>query len=521
MTMVCPRPISTLLLAATMLFLASPGRPAYATNHTVGDGMKVGRIAELDLQQIRGIIEAAQPDDSGVSPSRFSRTLSLEESLRVALEHNLGIQIQSLSRDAVERRVPESEAIFHPTPGFELLATGTKVSDTEKGPGPTDNENTYSGRAFVNQRIPTGANLTLSSDLSRETSDATGDDDDTFAGFTLELTQPLMRGGRVYVATRPIADAEYDLEIEEARLQAEVLRVIADTKTAYYDTIFRARSIEVTEAAVERDNQLIEASKALFEAGRSNRRDVVSAQISLAENLSTLATRRGELELAQNMLRDVLGLPIDTNIVLSDRHLPFDPVEIRLDEWIATALANRPELLEVKSALDKAALDVRVRKNEVLPQLDLRGLYRRDQLTTRTSNAYYDLDGQVWEAGLNFSIPFGNVAARERLSAAQIGYARLERQYVQLERLIELEVRESVIVLNTSLAGLLPTTQKVEQAREKLEIARVRYQLGLANNFDVTDAQADLRDAEEGLLEAITAYAIALAELEARIARQI
>ena len=63
-----------------------------------------------------------------------------------------------------------------------------------------------------------------------------------------------------------------------------------------------------------------------------------------------------------------------------------------------------------------------------------------------------------------------------------------------------------------------PLTAKVEQARSKLDIAQVRYQRGIADNFDVTDAQEDLVDAESDLLSAVVDYTNGLARLEARIA---
>jgi outer membrane protein TolC len=46
----------------------------------------------------------------------------------------------------------------------------------------------------------------------------------------------------------------------------------------------------------------------------------------------------------------------------------------------------------------------------------------------------------------------------------------------------------------------------------------VRYQRGIADNLDVTDAQQDLVDAESDLLAAVVDYTNGLARLEARIA---
>ena len=57
-------------------------------------------------------------------------------------------------------------------------------------------------------------------------------------------------------------------------------------------------------------------------------------------------------------------------------------------------------------------------------------------------------------------------------------------------RLIELEVRAEELSLRENLAELSAQTDKVEQARSKLEIAQVRYQRGIADNLDVTDAHA-------------------------------
>jgi outer membrane protein TolC len=153
----------------------------------------------------------------------------------------------------------------------------------------------------------------------------------------------------------------------------------------------------------------------------------------------------------------------------------------------------------------------------VLPKLDLVGLYGRGDNDDTLLRAF-EFRGDRWEAGLQFEIPFGNVAARERLSAAKIAYRRIERRLTQRERLIEVEVRDEAIRLRENLEDLRAQSTKVEKAREKLEIAVARYRLGIANNLDITDAQQDLLDAETNLLNAVVDYVNGLARLEARIA---
>jgi outer membrane protein TolC len=369
----------------------------------------------------------------------------------------------------------------------------------------------------VRQELPTGAQLSVGVDLLRESGDDFAGGTSYEGGAQISLRQPLMRGGRIYVATAPIRDAEYTVGILESRLRAQILQVIADTKQAYYNTILAERLIQVSEQAIARDHELIEASEALFRAGRASQRDIVSAQIQLSDDLSDLAARQAERDVAQLVLRDVLGLEIGEYLKPADATVPFEPVALRLDDWIERALANRPEIQEILYRLDQNELAVRVAGNAVLPKLDAIGVFRRHDFDS-SSRQVWGFDSQRWLAGVEFEIPFGNVAARERLSALELQHARIGRELANQQRLIELEVRNEDVSLRENLAELEAQTDKVEQARSKLDIAQVRYQRGIADNLDVTDAQQDLVDAESDLLAAVVDYTNGLARLEARIA---
>jgi outer membrane protein TolC len=489
--------------------------------------LRIGSAAEIDTKALLGAIEATRGDSAGIPLSDEPvRVLDLEEAIRLSLEHNLRLQIAALDRDAVEREVPARRAFFHPTPGMTFAATGTRIEgalDAPDGGGPitkepgSEQDQSQLTTAFVRQELPTGAQLTVGADMLRESGDAWNGDRAIDGGMRIELRQPLMRGGRVYVATAPIRDAEYTLGIFESQLRAQILQVTAEAKQAYYNTILAERLIQVSEQAIERDRSLIEASEALFRAGRASQRDIVSAQIQLSDDLADLASRRGALDLAQISLRDVLGLSISEYLKPADSSVPFQPVEIRLGQWIEQALTNRPEIRQILYRLEQSALAVRVAGNAVLPRFDLVGVYRRNDFDTKTRRVW-GFDSQLWIAGFEFEIPFGNVAARERLREASLQYARIDRELENQRRLIEVEVRSEEVNLRENLEELQAQTAKVEQARYKLDIAQVRYQRGIADNFDVTDAQEDLVDAESDLLAAVVDYTNGLARLEASIA---
>jgi outer membrane protein TolC len=488
--------------------------------------LRIGSASEIDTAALRRAIETTRGDRSPArSADQPMRVLDIEEAMQIALEHNLQLQISALDRDTALREVPARRAFYHPTPGYTFVATDDRVKNPldfpltgppVKIPGSFDFESRFS-HAFVRQELPTGAQLSVGVDLLRESGDDFAGGTSYEGGAQISLRQPLMRGGRIYVATAPIRDAEYTVGILESRLRAQILQVIADTKQAYYNTILAERLIQASEQAIARDHAQIQASEALSRAGLASPRDIVSAQIPLSDDLSDLAARQAERDVAQLVLRDVLGLEIGEYLKPADATVPFEPVALRLDDWIERALANRPEIQEILYRLDQNELAVRVAGNAVLPKLDAIGVFRRHDFDS-SSRQVWGFDSQRWLAGVEFEIPFGNVAARERLSALELQHARIGRELANQQRLIELEVRNEDVSLRENLAELEAQTDKVEQARSKLDIAQVRYQRGIADNLDVTDAQQDLVDAESDLLAAVVDYTNGLARLEARIA---
>jgi outer membrane protein TolC len=447
-----------------------------------------------------------------------TRALTLQESIEITLQRNLRVQIARLTRDAVQPQIPKARALFHPTTGLALIASGQNSAfnsddDDDDGSG----SNTQAFNAFISQLVPTGASIVLLGDLSRDEEKGADPPREFLSALSVSVVQPLLRGGGIVVATRPIRDAEFNLRVEEARLRAEVLRVIAQTKSAYYTAILAEKTIAVTEEAIQRDKVLIEATKSLFEAGLVTKRDVFSAELLLAKDTGTLVEAQSDLRLAETNLLNILGLPMATRVVLLDKDLSLQPISLELDKWIATAIQNRPELVGFETLLEQSSLNIRVAKNTLLPQVDLVGSYERSQIDS-TFGESTDLDGEAWSAGLTFLVPIGNVAAKSDLIIAKREHARLQQEFLQTKRLIELEVRTNVIRLHTGLEAVKPLRVEIEQAKGKMEIARARFALGEASNLDITDSQEDLLEAEIELLEAIVDYKIALAELEASIA---
>ncbi|MCH2171302.1 TolC family protein [Myxococcota bacterium] len=477
------------------------------------DVIEVGNIQDLDLDRFRKIID--QSDDVGPPPATTRRSLSLRESVQVALQHNLDIQIARLDLDILVPEVAANEAKFDPTPGFTASYSGSTIFETNR---PTKRADAQEVIAFIRQELPTGGQVEIGGGYQRSFDNGEDDNFDAprpstseIAGLRFGLRHPLLKGARTYVARSGIQNSELDRDVSSSRLRSQVLRVTAETKAAYYDAILSERLIEVIQQAIQRDHQLLEYSEALFKSGRVSQRDVISAKINLTSDSVKQSSRLAARELAQTTLRNILGLPIDQQIEIEDETVPFRPVKIELERWIREALEQRPEIAELKAELERARLKVRIRGNGLLPRFDAFGRYDQGA----------DWESNEWIVGTEFEIPFGNVAAKSRLKSAENEQKRVERLLVKSQRSIETEVRQTEIRLRANILQLRDLATGVEQARTKRSIARGRFQQGLANNFDVTDADRDLVEAQSSLLAAVVQYASNLAFLEAAIARPI
>jgi outer membrane protein len=287
--------------------------------------------------------------------------------------------------------------------------------------------------------------------------------------------------------------------------------VTAETKAAYYATIGAARQVEVIEQAIERDDKLIRASTALFDAGRVSKVDLFSAEISQSNDRARLATAQADLEIAQNALRKVIGLPIDVEIEVTDSTIPFRPIRIELDTWIIRALDTRPELTRLQAQLEKVELAVKVSKNSTLPTLDVSGGF----------SPGFDWKSYNYSAGLSMEYQIGNVAAESRLSQVRLERDKIRHEIARARRDIDLEVREIEIRLRENVLRLRNLTTSVASARQKGEIARGRFEMGLANNLDITNADEELIRSESLLLQALVDYATNIAQLEARIGGEL
>jgi outer membrane protein TolC len=173
---------------------------------------------------------------------------------------------------------------------------------------------------------------------------------------------------------------------------------------------------------------------------------------------------------------------------------------VRLEDALEIALRNRIELMTARDQVDDAERRLRIRTQELLPQLRLVAERTR---ASRTGDRHLDslaFGEDDYSAALELELPLDRVRERSALRAARVELSRNRRAQAELEDQVILSVRESLRDYRSSANSLAIQRQIVTSEEKNSKVARLRFENGEIGNRDLTDAQNNLVDAQDRLV---------------------
>src|SRR5678815_2089560 len=130
--------------------------------------------------------------------------------------------------------------------------------------------------------------------------DTNGDGVRTEAIPSVVLTQPLLRNAGWGRGMSRIRDAHLTADISQISLREAILSIEFQVQSAYLEILRRKNLIEVNERAVARDQELLDFSRAKLSAQLATQRDVLSAEIVLAQDRGTLVNAQAQYQAAMD-----------------------------------------------------------------------------------------------------------------------------------------------------------------------------------------------------------------------------
>src|SRR5690349_8110262 len=304
------------------------------------------------------------------------------------------------------------------------------------------------------------------------------------------------------------------VRIAEFRQQLAREEVSEATALTYLETLRSERNVSAAQANVTLAEALLKLAQDQRTAGVATGVDVTRAETRLAQERVNLSQSQTSSEQARLNLQRIIGVPLDSPLVLVDP-LRFTIESLPTPEaGIAQALSNRNEVLIAESQLRMLELERKAVKGELLPSLQFVGDYGVSGITPTdtalpTRRVAVQLNVPIFNGGLTQG-RLTVASSREREAELQLGSVRGQ---------VEQDVRLALATLRTSLERVRAADEAVSLAERELEMSRDRFRAGVADNLEVINAQTSLANARAAQVQALAVYNAARLNLAASLGR--
>lgn len=307
------------------------------------------------------------------------------------------------------------------------------------------------------------------------------------------------------------AQGRSDLQASESGLVALEQGVALLVRSAYFSWTQNLALVGVSERNVANRKRQLDLAEARLDSGLGAPGDFLRAKTNYADSVLALENARQTALTSQIDLANLLGEDPRTALTPVEPSASDREPESDLNALVQSALERRPEVLQAEARERSARFGVTAAKSLNAPRLSAVG-----SLSGRGETDLGQSQTGTWGLALTWS-PFdgGFARGREREARAQLEAAGTD--LVQVRHDVVGEVSTAFVVLETALRRLTTAQAQVQIARELLRVSEGRYQGGIGQFLEVTDAQNLLFSAERTLAQTESSVRLARAQLERAI----
>ncbi len=264
------------------------------------------------------------------------------------------------------------------------------------------------------------------------------------------------------------------------------------TTKAFYTVLFLERSIEVKNEQINTLNRHIEITTKMVQSGSATDYDILITKVKLAAAQNQKIDMKNALAKAKIYLKSLMGWPDSSTINLTGS-FKADSSVFNTDSLIADAYDQRPEMKLAKDAEKSAAFSKNLTSLTEKPTLNVFVSYG-------LKNGFepnLDVLRGNWVAGLSANFPIFNGNLKEaKLEEADANVLAVSAKILNLKRNIKADVEAAVTDYNSNNDKFNTTKLQVDQAKQAVQRAEIRYRDGVITNLDLIDAETSLSEAE-------------------------
>lgn len=415
---------------------------------------------------------------------------TLEECVMYAVENNLSIEQFEL--DLESARIDKSDAIGSFLP--DLNANNTLSSNTGFSINPTNNAPTTS--TANNYSAGIGSNVTL------------------FDG--------LRNVHRLNRAKLNALASQYRLD----DLKDDIRLSVANT---YLQVISNKESLKVFRAQYTETEQDMRRTKELVESGVLPQGDLLEIEATAATQEQQIVNGENQVLLSRIALAQLLQITDYENFDVAEEEFDIPPSDILNNSAkviFDKALTFRNDIKFSMSNVDLAEKDLQIARGALYPSLTgfvNYGTRYSDVTEIPDGNGNFFTPGfidQLWifdgvAYGVRLDVPiFNGFSLRNSIKRAKIDIKRAELQLEQDKLDLETNINQAYVDVTNFFKSYEAAQKTLDARRLAYVYSKERYDVGLMNAFDFSQAQARVDNAEAEVIRTKYDYIFRLKVLE-------
>ncbi len=242
-------------------------------------------------------------------------------------------------------------------------------------------------------------------------------------------------------------------------------------------------------------NELLKMAQARHENIVTKVNSGALSEVSITENMQNIISReimvaeaKRKFEIAANnlsfYLRDEnnnLMVPTEAQIPAEDNLRKITDIQIIISASDSEILEMRPELRDLRLAIERAQKNIQISENALKPDLGLKVEVSNDFGNIAEGGKSRDSTDVI--IGFEYKMPFQRREGRGKVQKAQAKMRAAQYKLQKVEQQITLELENTLIDLNTAINLVKLSGNEVKQASRMVEAEREKFELGASDFF--------------------------------------
>ncbi|WP_343668454.1 TolC family protein [Chitinophaga sp.] len=316
---------------------------------------------------------------------------------------------------------------------------------------------------------------------------------------SLDLSQTLFNASSLIA----LKAAKVAVNLNQLQIQSSKEDLVYNVSATYYNIQTIMKQMEMTSRNLQNTEELLQSTSDQYKAGLATETDVDRLNVSRDNSRADLESERNSLEKQYNLLKYLMNVPLESNIVIPDIDQAGTIVPA---ETPAFDITKKTDYLQVLENRRVAELERKNIKAGYLPSLTLSANYG---VSGYYSNAdpFKNLNDKWYSSSyikLALNVPiFDGFNKKYRIQSKSVEIKKYDVQAEQLRQQSLKNVANANADLKSNFLTLQNKRRSLDLAQKVLDDLQLQYQNGIAKITDVINSQTDLHTAQNNYINAL------------------